>query len=208
MEVEDKFTVKDGTWFHACWTWSTGDYTTRVYLNSEMIGSVETTHRELKRGGLACIGNYATKTKYPNHIFGGDLYKFNIYKRVLEQTEIRILAADMCSVEELRLAASIILTWDDVLKNERAGNVTEIVLADCDYNKRFQLIWKDLERTNKDLTEGLEEITRNQKNTEEKLNGTQKDLERTNKDLTVRLDDMMANLKKNESKFILCGCFT
>jgi hypothetical protein len=62
-----------------------------------------------------------------------------------------------------------------------------------------------LNRTNKDLTEGLEEMTRNQKDTEGKLNSTQEDLERVNKDLTVRLDDMMAKLKKNESKFILCG---
>jgi hypothetical protein len=143
-----------------------------------MIGSVETEHIELNRGGLACIGNYASN-KYTSTIFGGDLFKFNIYKRVLEPAEIRILATDICSSPEERLATSMILTWDDVLKNGRAGSVTAInIHTDCETQQRLKL-------------------------TEEQINSTQKDLNRTNKDLTVRLDDVMENLKKSESKFIL-----
>ena len=108
---------------------------------------------------------------------------------MLEQAEIRILAADMCSVEELRLGASIILTWDDVLKNERTGNITEIVLADCDYNERFKLIWKDLERTNKDLNRQNEQL-------QGKLNST-------HNELSNRLEEVIAKQMANESKSIM-----
>jgi hypothetical protein len=113
---------------------------------------------------------------------------------VLEQAEIRILATHMCTSPEKR---SLILTWDDVLKNERTGNVTEIQAVGeiaCDTEKRLGLIEEQFNSTREEL--------------EKKLNSTQKDLERTNKDLTVRLDDMTTKLKKSESEFILCCCFT
>jgi hypothetical protein len=203
LTLTNKFTVSDGEWFHACWSWSTVDYTTRVYLNGEMIGSVETTHRELRTGGSACIGNTAGETKYAGNIFGGDLFKFNIYKRVLEPAEIRILAQDICSSEEQKYATSMILSWDDVIKNQRTGNVIEIpaltnTQLKCGTHQRLKLIEEQINSTRNDLSNGLEEMAAD----------TREDLERVNKDLTLRLDDMTAKLKKSESEFILCGCFS
>jgi cell division protein ZapA (FtsZ GTPase activity inhibitor) len=199
LTLTNMFTVSDGEWFHACWSWSTVDYTTRVYLNGEMIAWAGTQHRELRTGGLACIGNQAQETKYTDCIFGGDLFKFNIYKRVLEPAEIRILAQDMCTSPEERLAASMILTWYHVLKIERAGSVTAInIHTDCETQQRLKLIEEQINSTRHELSNGQKEMEAN----------TRKDLERTNKDLTVKLDDMTAKLEKSESEFILCGCFT
>jgi hypothetical protein len=209
--------ITDRGWFHTCWTWSTLDYTFRVFFNGDEAASVETIHRKLGTGRRACIGNSA-RFKRTNSIFGGDLYNFKIYKRVLKQAEIRILSMDMCNSAD---DTFMVLTWDDVLKNKRNGSVTEIpalVEIECNSEKRLRLIeeqlqtivkglgstsrklnsteglestQRDLHRTNKDLTVLYEQLER-------KLNSTQKDLEGTNKDLTVLNEQLERKLNSTQ----------
>jgi hypothetical protein len=81
---------------------------------------------------------------------------------VLEQAEIRILATDICSSPEEELAKSIILTWDDVLKNRRAGSVTAInIHTDCETQQRLKLTEEQINSTRTDLSNRLVEIAAN-----------------------------------------------
>ena len=116
-----------GTWFHVCLTWSGEESRTRVYLDGRLVGTSGVTVRsKLDRGRSMCLGNRAAVKKYNAAVFGGDLYKLNIYNRVLTKTEIRNMASHMCSEQEEQLEWIKILTWEQVLLNERSGNVSEI----------------------------------------------------------------------------------
>ena len=119
--------ISDGEWFHVCMTWSSTDYTTIVYLNGEMAGSKLTRHKTIggTRDGKFTVGN-AASSKHPTYIFGGDLYKLNIFKRVLSVQEVRKMSANMCSDEEVRLNEFRSFRWEDIFSKPRSGSVTEI----------------------------------------------------------------------------------
>ena len=117
LRLQSKFSLPDATWFHVCWTW--GSNTTAIYLNGEVIGSTSSERRDDRARGVLCPGT-------SSHLFGGDLYKMNLYSRELDPTEIRALASDMCSAEEERLNADRIIRWESILLEERTGDVTEI----------------------------------------------------------------------------------
>ena len=127
LRLRSKYNRTLGTWFHICLTWSGEESRTRVYLDGHLIGTSGVTERsELERGRSMCLGNRAPVYKYGKYVFGGDLFKLNIYNRVLTEEEIKNMAADMCSCEEEKLASIKVLSWEDVLTNERSGNITEI----------------------------------------------------------------------------------
>lgn len=130
LNLEDKFSVRDGLWSHICWTWTTKDYTTRVYLDGNMIGSKVTAERKLGVGGRMSLGINAGSPKHSEYVFGGDLFKLNIYDRVLDQSEIETMSADMCSTTETSLSENSILSWEEILTTERSGSVTDL-LVDC-----------------------------------------------------------------------------
>ena len=126
FNLQSKYNRALGTWFHVCMTWSNEDSRTRVYLDGHLIGTSGVTERsELQRGREVCLGNFAVY-KRSDYVFGGDMFKLNIYNRVLTEEEIKNMAADMCSCEEENLASIKVLSWEDVVTNERSGNVTEI----------------------------------------------------------------------------------
>ena len=83
LYLQSEYNVPDGEWFHVCWLWSYSSYTLTVYLNGEIIGSTATEQRELRTGGTMCLGNYVAN-KHSNYIFGGDLFKLNIYSSSVE----------------------------------------------------------------------------------------------------------------------------
>ena len=118
-----------GTWFHVCMTWSNEDKRIRVYLDGHLVGtSDETVRSELERGQGTCLGNQVYGNKVDYNVFGGDIFKLNIYNRVLTEKEIKNMSADMCSSEEDRLASIKVLSWENILshKSGRHGNITEI----------------------------------------------------------------------------------
>ena len=126
LNLEDKYNVPDEKWFHLCWTWTTSTYILTVYLNGDVIGTAATNKRQLKTGVKMCLGNRAQEPKYSNFIFGGDMFRLNIYSRVLSSSEIQRMSSDMCSVEEELLTPSKILSWEEILLSEKTGSVTKI----------------------------------------------------------------------------------
>ena len=54
------------------------------------------------------------------------MFKLNIYNRVLTGTEKRNMASHICSKQEEQLEWIKLFTWEQVLSNERSGNVSEI----------------------------------------------------------------------------------
>ena len=130
LDLQSKFNRTLGTWFHVCMTWSNEDRRFRVYLDGHLIGTSDVTERSaLYRGRSMCLGNVAGVDKYRNHVFGGDVFKLNIYNRVLTEEEIKNMAADMCSCEEEKLASIKVLSWADVLQYNRSGDVSDIAMC-------------------------------------------------------------------------------
>ena len=126
LNLEDKYNVSDEEWFHLYWTWTTSTYILTVYLNGDVIGTTATNKRQLQTGVKMCLGNMAMETKYSRHIYGGDMFKLNIYSRVLRSSQIQRMSSDMCSVEEELLTPSKILSWEEILLSEKTGSVTKI----------------------------------------------------------------------------------
>ena len=128
LNLQSKYNRTLGTWFHNCWTWSNEDRKIRVYLDGHLIGTSNATERsELERQRETCLGNQAyVSIKSSYFAFGGDLFKLNIYNRVLTEEEIKNMAADMCSNEEEKLEPIKVLSWRDILQYRRSGNVSDI----------------------------------------------------------------------------------
>ena len=146
---------QNGDWFHVCWTWSVDKYTTSVYLDGNFIGNSTTEQREMETGKVMCLGNNAVK-KYPSQAFGGDMYKLNIYNRILSISEIRSMSADMCSKEEERLDEIRVLRWDNILLKTRSGFVSDIQIED----RKLCLIQEELQRNKEKLQWIHEEINK------------------------------------------------
>ena len=157
LYLKDKYNVPDEEWFHLCWTWTTSTYIFTVYLNGDVIGTAATGERELPTGGSMCLGNIAQESKYSRYIFGGDMFKLNIYSRVLSSSEIQRMSSDMCSVEEELLTSIKILSWEEILLIEKTGSVTKIPISGCAGTLTTILII--LNSLNNSLTTTQEELT-------------------------------------------------
>ena len=158
LNLQSKYNRTLGTWFHVCMAWSNEDRRFRVYLDGHLIGTSNVTKRiELERGREMCLGNRAHSGKTRNDVFGGDMFKLNIFNRVLTEEEIENMGADMCSSEEEKLASIKVLSWQDVLQYNRSGNVSNIRIG-CEISVmrcRLEEIENDLEES-KNVTEQLE----------------------------------------------------
>ena len=172
LQLPSKYNRPLGTWFHNCWTWSNEDRKIRVYLDGHLIETSGVTERsELERGSKMCLGNRAYVTKHNGNVFGGDMFKLNIYNRVLTETEIKSMAADMCSCEEEKLASIKVLRWQDIFQYERSGNVIDIDVCVLEKGKSENEGEKLPESLNKTgfLEENLNEIMERLNNSEEEL---------------------------------------
>ena len=143
LNLTSNYTRGIGTWFHVCLTWTGQDGRTRAYLDGHLIGTTVTKERTLSGLGgkiLIGLGNrevYKTEIKLNDTVFGGDLFKLNIYNRVLTETEIKIMSSSMCSNEEEKLASIKVLSWQKIISPEtrRSGDVFEIPIR-CQENAR------------------------------------------------------------------------
>ena len=117
-------------WFHYCVTWSRGG-TQRVYINGEEVGSTSASSRRLAMGGDICIGQQSGHSKSSSHTFGGLLYKLNLFSEVLSSSQIRSMSeAGMCTPVEKQFESRT-LTWEQILTEQRYGDVTEFVPEEC-----------------------------------------------------------------------------
>ena len=200
LDLQSKYNRTLGTWFHVCMTWSNEDRRFRVYLDGHLIGTSNVTEKsELERGRKMCLGNISLR-KYSTSrfVFGGDLFKLNIYNRVLTEEEIKNMAADICSREEEKLASIKVLSWADILQYRRSGNVSDINVCITDQRKLHNSEDKFAESRNKTsyleekLTEALGRLTELSNKTsylEEKMN-----------EVLGRLQDSEEELRESRNK--------
>ena len=173
LDLQSEYNRTLGTWFHVCMTWSNEDRRFRVYLDGHLIGTSVVTYRsELVRGTKTWLGNQVYGDKVDHYVFGGDLFKLNIYNRVLAEEEIKNMAADMCSSEEENLASITVLSWADILQYNRSGNVSDIATcnlkAQCKLKEAEKRLAESLNKSSY-LEEKLDEVLGRLNNSEEEL---------------------------------------
>ena len=125
--LTSKFTIAMGNWFHYCSSWSQSSRTHKIYLNGEQIGS-GTTRKEslLSLNGTIFMGRNP-ETGNPHWVFGGEVFKLNLFSRKLSSIEIeRIARSGLCSREEEKFTKSRYLKWEYILGVPRTGSVTEV----------------------------------------------------------------------------------
>ena len=224
INLQSEYNVPDGEWFHVCWLWSSSSSTLTVYLNGEIIGSKATNAREMRAGGPMCLGNSVT-SKSSNYVFGGDLFKLNIYSRVLTDTEIRNMASDICSNEEESLNSIRSLRWESIILQGRSGSVTEIttgclspeeieagrrakILRSIEdrletFESRLQNTEQELARTKTNLIQSdkkLKNVTASLTATQEKLKNSEQELTETKSNLNQRLENVITSLTSTQNK--------
>ena len=130
VDMRSKVTVQLGTWRHVCYTWSLATRAASVYYDGLLLGSVTTpSGRKVGLDGYIVLGNefdsYAvTDFNYP---FGGELFKVNLFDKELSAAEVKEMAdGGLCSEVEEKYGRSRYLKWEDLLLEEKSGNVTEI----------------------------------------------------------------------------------
>ena len=157
LNLRSNHTRGIGTWFHVCLIWSGEDRRIRVYWDGRLIGTKVNKRSVLSYGkNPISLGNNAGLTKSKNHVFGGYLFKLNIYNRVLTKTEIKNMSSSMCSNQEENLTSIKVLSWEDIVSPEirRSGDVFGIPIGCKEKtNKLEEELLKRLNITEQDLAE-------------------------------------------------------
>ena len=130
LNLYSKINPSLGVWNHYCLTWSTTSNTRKVYFNGELMGQGATPSRTLSQGGILFFGHerhYSGSDTAENEIFGGELFKVNFFAKELTAEEVREMKdAGLCSDIEEKYGRVRYLRWEDLLLEERQGNVTEV----------------------------------------------------------------------------------
>ena len=99
-----KLSVDVGTWYHFCLTWATPlSGAMSIYYNAELAGSETVSSSEIELGGTLVLGYYTPGggVKYTEQIFGGQLYKLNVFAKELTAAEVKEMSdGGLCSEVE------------------------------------------------------------------------------------------------------------
>ena len=129
LQLTGRFPEKN-VWFHYCLSWSAGGEQ-KVYINGEEVGSTSASSSNLQMGGDICLGNREQTPKHSAFIFGGQLFKLNLFSEVLSSSEIRQMSeTGMCSSIEMEHETRK-LKWERILTEPRYGNVREFIPEEC-----------------------------------------------------------------------------
>ena len=146
-----------------------------------------------------CLGNIVGNKKSP-YSFGGDLFKLNIFSRVLTETEVRNMASDICSNEEESLNSIRNLRCEDILLLERSGSVTEITGCSpkaMEASRQAQML--------RFIEERLQSLESRLQNTEQELARTKTNLiqsENKLENVTTYLTSTDEKFKKAEQELV------
>ena len=177
----DLFTVPVGTWFSYCITWSVASRTIKLYLDGDLVATYQTpSGRRLKMGGELWFGNY--RARHSAHVFGGDLYQFNVYSYDLESADIKKIADGGLCFDLEEFSDTRILRWEDILDRSRSGSVSEVEM--CEWRRKLDTRLRESQEKLASVTGRLNETEAQLSKSEEKvetltnlLNSTQEDLE-------------------------------
>jgi len=119
-----------GTWNHHCTSWSTSSNTRKIYFNGELVGQGATPSRTLGLGGTLIFGHerhFDGSNRETSEIFGGELFKVNFFAKELTGEEVLgMKEAGLCSDVEESYGRVRYLRWEDLLLEQRNGNITEV----------------------------------------------------------------------------------
>ena len=146
-------------WHHICATWGFSNHTTFIYFDGELAGTKSTwPDRKLRNPGSLMLGQfhsgYGGGKIEENGYFGGQLYDLNIYSKQLTGVQIKdMFDQNRCSsnMNMQTFGKERIIQWKEILKEEKHGNVTEVLL-DC--ASGWDVLYKD-EFYNKEISENL-----------------------------------------------------
>ena len=129
LDLRSKINPSKGTWNHHCTSWSTSSNTRKVYFNGELVGTT-TTSRTLGLDGFLFFGNenhFDGGSRDTFEIFGGELFKVNFFAKELTGEEVLgMKEAGLCSDVEESYGRVRYLRWEDLLLEQRNGNITEV----------------------------------------------------------------------------------
>ncbi|XP_063682204.1 uncharacterized protein LOC134817051 isoform X3 [Bolinopsis microptera] len=197
-----------GTWYHYCGTWSISSRTHRVYLNGQLIGSRSTpSGRKLGTNGYLVIGNDQDSyggTLTQDAIFGGELYKLNLFSKELSSAEVQEMAKDKCTEIEETYGVVRSIKWEQILLKTRNGEVTEIesgCVESIRAKEEKEACKSHLEDTERQMNATLAELEETKSDLEDKerqMNATLAELEETKSDLEDKEQQMNATLAELE----------
>ena len=149
--------------------------------------------RTLGQGGYLLFGN---EQDSPNsgmdhtNFFGGEMYKLNVFSRMLTTSEIEEMSRNMCDNVEEKYGSTRYIKWEDVIQLSRNGNVNE---------KDSGCLQEYLTSLKSELTEVKIELNR----TQAELNTTLKELASTRDNLDgteERLNETLIALDRSETR--------
>ena len=131
VDMRSRTSVELGVWSHWCSTWSFSTRTAKVYHNGQLLGSGTTSSgRKPGTEGYVVLGqdfNSYGGGFQDVYAFGGDLFKANVFDKELDASQVKEMAdGGLCSDVEEKYGRSRYLKWEDLLREEKIGNVTEI----------------------------------------------------------------------------------
>ena len=127
-----------GEWHSMCFTWSFTTRTKNVYNDGQQIGTDEIRgRRKLNVPGTLLLGQVLQYNRVGSirswAYFGGELFDTNIFSTQLSAGQVReMFTQGRCGNYSQTFAEDIFLSWRDILRKERTGNVTEVQLEECD----------------------------------------------------------------------------
>ena len=130
-DVRTNVSVSVGQSTHYCMSWSIDSRLQRIYYNGTLVGAARTpSNRTLALDGYLILGG--DQDCYggcldSNQVFGGELFKLNMFAKELYISEIRELwKSGLCSELEEKYGRIRYLKWEDILLEERTGTVIEV----------------------------------------------------------------------------------
>ena len=190
--------IPAGKWYHLCWTWRTSPFHFTVFLNGVNVGWRSTRRRYLRTGGKLRLGN---GLNIKENVFGGDMFRLNMFNRVLSEDEIGTLASNMCTPEEPEVDRSRSIRWEDILMKERTGSVIEVSTG-CDggddgHLEKYSIDPEEMV-VNQDSAhnEDLTDVSNRLEETERELAETKADLSKQLKDILLELHETKVELEE------------
>ena len=194
--LQSEFTHPVGSWFHYCMSWSLASRTIRLYLDGHLIGSDQTNSgRALTMGGTLWF-NRLGNGRHQYHVFGGDIFQFNIFSDVLSASSIQKIAEgglchDLSEFDRIRT-----LSWENIFARSRTGVVREVVI--CGWRKALDV---QLSESEANLAAALERLNK----TDDHLRGAEERLQVVASELNITKTELAAvkvELNASETEFL------
>ena len=203
------FQTPVGQWFSYCISWSRSTNTIQLYLDGQLVRSEKTSSgnwRELHTSGTLWFNRFGNM-EHSSHMFGGQLYQFNMFPEVLSAEFIRKIAQGGLCFDMNEVSSVPVLKWEEVMAKSRTGNVREV--TGCDFHAELQRVKEKLRNVTSELNSTksiLDSVSTQLTQTQDKLkiatktlNKTEVNLETCNSTLLEKTDQLEVTVGKLEN---------